>query len=285
MMKKRALAIACVVLGLALVVATIGPPRRLTRRADLQPLLLRPVVARTVSKPFLPLLIDLYWLRTLNAIGLEESIEKNRALYDYGRTLIELDPRFYTVYTYVGLNVTYRTGRTTWVNADLAEDMFKRGIEQFPRDMRLHLYLGYTLYYVERKYKEASAVFLAGSKLEGAPGWMAPLAARLLSTSGEANEALAIARKLLDETTDEQARAEFEKRIAELEVEVVLQQVDAAIQRFVEKYQQKPASIDQLVAEGLYRGPLVDPSGGQVYLDKDGRAFSTSLERRYEVYE
>jgi tetratricopeptide (TPR) repeat protein len=185
----------------------------------------------------------------------------------------------------VGLNIPYQTGRTTFVNGDLAADLLRRGRAQFPQDMRMHLYLGFTVYYILREYKEASEIFLAGSKLEGAPPFMAPLAARLLSTSGDAKEGLALAREMLATTTDETSRAEFEKRIRELEIEVQLQEVDAAVARFKEQYGAPPSSIDQLLTMGLYRGPLTDPSGGQIYLNKDGRAFSTSLERRYEVYE
>jgi len=277
--------VGALVAGLALVAVTSAPPRPSLRRADLRPVLLRPSVARTVSKAFLPLLIDLYWLRTLNAIGSDESPEKNRALYEYGRTLTDLDRRFYHAYTYVGLNIPYQTGRKTFVNGDLAADLLERGRVQFPQDMRMHLYLGFTLYYILREYRHASEIFLAGSKLAGAPPFMAPLAARLLSTSGDAKEGLALARELYDSTTDETSRAEFEKRIHELEIEVVLQEVDAAVERFTAQYGEKPTSIDQLVTVGVYRGPLSDPSGGQIYLDKDGRAFSTSLERRYEVYE
>ena len=275
----------CLALGGLLLAGTCSPPRREPHSADLRPVLLRPSVARTLAKAFLPLLIDLYWLRTLNAIGAADSAEKNRTLYAYGRTLTALDPRFYHAYSYIGLNIPFRAGRKGYVNGDLAADLLQRGLRQFPGDMRLHLYLGFTLYFMEGKYKEAAAVFLAGSNLKGAPRFMAPLAARLLSTSGSAREGVLILQELLDASSDEAVRNELSARLRELQVEVLLQAVDTAVQRYEMLHGSKPQDIEALLKSKVYAGPLQDAMGGRIFLDSTGQAYSTSLQRRYEVYE
>ena len=274
-----------VVAGLVLVGLTLKPPAPLVRGSDFRPVLLRPVVASTVSRPFLPLLIDLYWLRVLNAIALPDSEDKNRSLYEYALVLIELDPRFETVYEYLGLNIPLRTGRTTFLYGDLAEDLLRRGVKQFPQSMKLHLYLGFTLFQMEHKYKEAAQVFSDGGKLPDAPSFMTPLAARLLSTGGSAREGLDLLREVLERTTDETVRNELEGRVKELEVEVVLQDVDAAAARFQAERGRAPASFEELISTGYWQGPREDPSGGTITIREDGKAFSSSLQRRYEVYE
>ncbi len=274
-----------VLVGAGLMVFAAAPPVRAKRGNDLRPVVLRPGVINTVTRSIRPMLIDLYWLRTLNAIGDPESREKNRALYDYGLTLTEVDPRFYTAYTYIGLNIPYQTGRLDWVNAELASDLFRRGLQQFPDDMKLHLYLGYSLFGQEKKYAEASAVFLAGSKKPGALSFMAPLAARLLSHSGKAEDALSLTRAMLASSTDEESRLDFEGKVAQLEVEVALQHVDRAIEAYREANGRAPADLEALVAGGFYRGPREDPTGGLISIGEDGRATSSSVERRYQVFE
>ncbi|MDP1829072.1 MAG: hypothetical protein Q8L48_37765 [Archangium sp.] len=276
---------AWIIIGATLSAIVARPPERRLRANEIHPVVLRPEVLNTVTRSVRPLLIDLYWLRTLNAIGAPESAEKNRSLYEYGRVLTEVDPRFYNAYTYIGLNVPFQTARTTWVNADLAADLYRRGLVQFPNDLRLHLYLGFALFGQLKQYKEASSVFLEGSKAPGAPSFMAPLAARLLAHSGDAEEALALTQELLDSTTDEESRKDFEGKVALLKVEVALQRVDRAIDAFTTAQKRAPRSLEELVESGLYDGPTHDPSGGLISLGSDGRATSESITRRYEVYE
>ena len=261
------------------------PPVPRLRGNDLRPVLLRPGVINTITVSVRPLLLDLYWLRSLNAIGEAESAEKNASLYEYGRLLTDVDPRFYTAYTYIGLNIPFRTGRSTFVNSDLAADLFRRGLTQFPDDMKLHLYLGYSLFAQLKQYKEASAVFLEGSKKKGAPAFMAPLAVRLLAHSGEAEDALSMTEEMLANADDEQSRKDFEGKVAALKIEVALQVIDRAIAKFTEAEKRPPTSLAELVAKGHYTGPLFDPTGGMMSIGKDGKATSESIERRFEVYE
>lgn len=271
--------------GLALILATASPPLRSSQRpSDFRPLLLRPTVARTISKSFLPMLIDLYWLRALNAIGMADSVEKNRGLAEYGEVLSELDPRFYQPYTFIGLSVPFQVGRDEWANADLASKLMRKGLKQFPKDMKLHLYLGFNLFQYEKKLAEAAAVFAEASKLPDALSFTSLLATRLLATEGNPEEGLRLARELAEGATDETVRAELEQRASQLEVEVLLQRVDRATKRFFERHQYWPVTLFDLRNEGLYDGPDEDPLGGKISVGQEGKATSTSLYRRVEVF-
>lgn len=280
--------------GLAAVVAvaaTVAPPSRVHRPSDLRPLLLRPSLARTMSRSQLPLLIDLYWLRVINAIGEKDSEQKNRALYEYGVILTELDPRFYHAYVHIGLNIPFLKGfqpplsQGHYANADLAEDMFRRGLKAFPDNMRMHIYLGWVLFGMQRKYAEAAEVYRHAATLPGAWAYMAPLATRLLAQAGRPEDAMEVAKELIANSEDESVKEELTGRLKELEVEALLRQVDEAVDRFTAREQRAPSSIEDLVHAGDYTGPLEDSLGGRLYLDDMRRPVSTTLPRRLEVYE
>jgi hypothetical protein len=130
--------------AVAVLLALASPPPLTERPSDLRPVLLRPSVARTLSRPYVPMLVDLLWLRSLNAIGQRDSVSKNLALFEYAQTLTDLDPRFYQAYTYLGLNIPAAVDRT-WHGGELASALFRKGLVSFPTDLRLHLYLGYSL--------------------------------------------------------------------------------------------------------------------------------------------
>lgn len=273
------------VAALGLLALVSEPPARELHPQDFRPVLVRPEFARTLARPVLPMVVDLMWLRALNAIGLRDSEAKNRALYEYGLAITELDPRFKQAYEYLGLNIPFAVARDTWSGADLASDLFRRGLKTYPQDVRLHMYLGFSLFHHQRKFAEASDVFAAAAKLPGALSFMGPLATRLKAHSGAAEDALQLTRALLQEELDEEVRAELEHRIAFLEIEVVLQQVDRASRAYFERTGRIASSLHELRLMNLYSGSDLDPSGGVISIEPDGKATSTSLTRRMEIYE
>lgn len=271
-------------LGTALVAWASRPPRLHLWQGDLQPAVLRADVARTLFKPVLPALITAYWLRTLNAIGLSDTEQKNRALYSYGRMLTELDPRFYHVYLYVGLNVPYVFDRNKWANGDLAADILRRGVERFPDDLRLNLYLGHVLFQMLRDFEGASRVFSRMARLPGAPAWVAPFALRLLAQAGKPGAGIALGREFLSALSEDEDRGLVAERIKDLEVEEQLVAVDKAVAAFTSRTGRAPETLQELRAGGDYTGPETDVRGGTLFLS-EGSASSTSLTRRLRIYE
>jgi hypothetical protein len=234
------------------------------------------------------LLSELLWLRALNAVGDKDSLRKNLALYEYASLLTDLDPRFYEAYLYLGINIPYSMERV-WQGGDRAEILYRKGLTKFPSDLRLHLYLGFSLMHHQRKFLEASEVFAAGSRLPNAMRWMGPLAARLRAQGGAPEDALNLVRELLASTEDEVLKQELEERAVDLQIEAVLQKVDAAVEAWKKSNSESGAGVptlEQLVTAGLYQGPREDVKGGRVYVrETDGKAMSTSVERRLEIYE
>jgi hypothetical protein len=270
--------------ALAVLPFLVAPPGVARKESEFRPLLLRPAFAKTVSKPMLPLLVDVLWLRALNAIGLPDTAEKNVALFEYGKALAELDPRFFQVYEYIGLAIPYAVARNTWVGAHESSEMFRLGLKAFPTSMKLHMYLGFELMHRERKFDEAADVFAAAARLPDAIDFMAPLAARLTAQVGKTDEGLEFTREMLAHATDETARRVLEQRVHELELERVLQAIDRAAQVYKERHGRWPW-IDELRAEGLYTGPMTDEDGSTLEVDEQGRGKTTAQYRRLEIFE
>jgi len=53
-------------------------------------------------------------------------------------------------------------------------------------------------------------------------------------------------------------------------------QVEKALERYKKKYGKEPPRIEDLITMGLLREIPIDPSGGTLYLDSNGRVRSTS---------
>ncbi len=283
-MPRRLIVLVALAAGSVLAALTSGPPSKNRHASEFRPLLLRPTVARTISKPFLPMLIDLYWLRSLNAIGLSDTLEKNRALYEYGDVLTDLDPRFLQPYTFIGLAVPFPTGRDTWANVDLSEKLLRKGLQHFPENPQLHLYLGFNLFSYQHRYRDAAAVFAAAAKLPVTVPFAGFLATRLLATDGSPQEGAALAWEMAENSNDEVTREQFERRARALEIEAVLQHVDRAALAFSNAHGRPATSLEELRTGGFYDGPAQDPSGGDISLQPDGRAKSTTLLHRVQIF-
>jgi hypothetical protein len=87
-----------------------------------------------------------------------------------------------------------------------------------------------------------------------------------------------------DSATDEKTRAEFDERVKDLQIEIVLHRVDEAVQAYRERVGRLPASLAVLRDSGFYFGPMVDPWGAALFLDGEGRAHSEEQSRRLMLF-
>ena len=268
-------------LSVLLVASQARRPVTVRRESDLRPLLLRPGVVSSFAKSQRPLLIDLLWLRALNSIGERDSERKNRALYDYAVFISDLDPRMYQVYSFIALNIPSRKGRY-WVHSELADDIFARGLKQFPTDLRLMLYRAGNQYLGMRDFAAASDTYLAASRLPDAPRYLAPLAVRLRAHQ-DARGAIEFTEALLEKTEDPALRTDLEQTLRDLRVEEQLQEIDKAIATYKEQWAHAPQSLEDLRLTGAYAGPTTDVYGGELSI-RDGAGYSTSLQKRVKLF-
>jgi hypothetical protein len=93
-------------------------------------------------------LADLIWLRSLVYFG-EELIHRGPVgnLYHYAEAMLELDPYFLKVYSWVSSCALYRTGKVTVADARRAVGYLERGVQLFPDDGELAWTLGASYLY------------------------------------------------------------------------------------------------------------------------------------------
>jgi hypothetical protein len=273
-------AFAAGVLGVTL---TVRPPVR-AKDMPAQASVVRPEVARLIFHSAQPLLVDFYWLQAIHTIGIQRLPEDSMRLYQYGRFLSDMDPKFYEPYWVVGLNVPLSLGREQWRFCDEAIDIYQRGLKQFPGDVRLEGYLAWNYLECKKDFRAAAETLKDLSSKPGAPSWSWSLATRLYAMSGSVADAEALVEDLAKQATNEEDRALFTRRLQELETEQLLQQIDAAIQRYFDQKGLYPATVNDLVGAGYLPEPPVDPNEGELSIGDDHRAHSTSQGRRLEIF-
>lgn len=243
----------------------------------------RPELTRVLLRSALPLAVDVYWLRAINAVGTVRTEAEHRNLADFGRVLTTLDPAFSDVYWLIGLAVPFNRGREEWVHGELAIDLLSKGVAQFPDDLRLNLLLGYSLMTFSDRYADAARVFQHAARLPGAPEFAALLATRLYLRGDQYETALALAQSMRDAASSPEERAIYQDRVQELRDERVLRELDAAGARFKEKHGRLPTGLQELLNEGLAAKPE-DSRFEKLRFDRLGRALLPESKGRVKVF-
>ncbi|MBL8920927.1 MAG: hypothetical protein JNJ54_18840 [Myxococcaceae bacterium] len=248
---------------------------------EIRPLLLREGLARSLAKPVRPLLIDLYWLRALNGMGEAETAERNQNLAQYGFFLTELDPRFFHAYYYLALVTPYSLGGDRYLNGELALALVRKGLAQFPTDIRLRTLHAFLLTYIEHDTRAAVMEFVEISKQPNAPAAAISAATALFVDEGRFDEAI----EMISQAMGEESRGGLQllsDRKKQLEIEKLLRTLDAAIERTRQKTGRMPQTLEAVVEAGEWPAELThDPHGGELAV-KDGRGYSSWLVGRME---
>ncbi len=201
---------------------------------------------------------------------------EGRQLLAWGEFVSDLDPGQKWVYILGGLLGPMKVDNKLH-NGLEAEALLRKGVANVPSELRLYLYL--SAQQIElKKNKAAAATLQQALSVPGCPAYVGPLAARLLTIAGEFDAAREFALRL-SESTDELERERFKRRVLEIDREKVLKQVDDAAATFNARFSRAPIDLAELVAQGLLPELPVDPLGGTISFDADGRAQVSSGKR------
>lgn len=173
-------------------------------------------------------LADLLWARALVYFG--EEMQQRGALehvFDYTDAMLELDPDFDAVYTWVATAGLYRPQAITADDARRTIEYLRRGHQRFPDDGDLAWTLGAALAFElpallddERERDaarvEAAEYLMIAARRGAGPEWLAMTSASLLSRAGRAEAAAAHLEEMFALTEDEQTRGQLADAIAEL---------------------------------------------------------------------
>jgi hypothetical protein len=187
------------------------------------------------------------------------------------------------VYEFAAVAMPFNLGRNTWVNGDESTAILRKGLKVFPDNYHLQFFLVHNLIFYQHDYAEAGELLKMMAAKPGAPPFLGQLATRVMAQGGEIEAALDFARAGVASAQDEETRQTFEQRIKQLETERELQRIDKAVASFKARTGRLPTGIAELMTgDDLVQMPS-DPSGGDIFIDRKGRARSTAEKRRLEV--
>lgn len=174
-------------------------------------------------------LSDLIWLRALIYFG-DEFANKGtvRHVFNYGESMLALDPDFRRVYSWVGMAGVYTpTGSSTEV-MERAIDVLRRGAERFPNDGDLAWDTGATITYDllpylpkddpnrERLKAEGHEYMMAAARLGAGPDWLVMTNATTLRKLGQTDRELRHLEEMYAMVRDPNVKAQIEVRLAML---------------------------------------------------------------------
>ena len=205
---------------------------------------------------------DLYWLRTVQYFGGQKVFAPGGDMPLLDPLLditVTLDPRMEVAYRYGAIflaePVPLGAGRPKQGIA-----LLERGARALPENWRIRQDLGFFVFLYLNDHRRAAGVLLEASKLPGAAFWLRNMAADMLARGGDR----ATARRMWQQIYAQSEGVVRGNALVNLQVLDALDQADrlgAVVEQFAARAGRRPASLDELRAAGLVRGPLVDPSG------------------------
>ena len=271
--------VSCVLLGLLRQPPRKGDPR--TRVSVFS--VLKPSVTRELAKPVLVLVIQLYWLKLVNAVGSAKDEADHETVADIADGLTAIDPDFHEAYWFGGITVPWARGRNDYVLVDRSSALFDHGLARFPDDTKLKVLRAFNELFYLKNYREAGRFFAWAAKAPDAPPFAGPLATRLLTEAGSLDDAADITQMLLDGAKDDDEKALYSERLGQIRTEQTLKRVDEAIARFLDARGALPQRPEELVAAGLLSPADTRDAAGKQISIKDGRATSeVSLLRTFK---
>lgn len=227
---------------------------------------------------------DLYWVGAVHYFGERKN---QRVCYgelaNYIKLVNALAPDFKSAYRFGGMAIPCNRG-DRWLNVEQACDVLERGLERFPDEWFFRLMLAYDYAAYLGRFREAGDQLRRAALQPGAPKYLASLATRMYATQGDLEGATLIAQEILRNTRDDEVREAMERRINEIAVERQLKALADAVRRFREIRGRFPASLPQLVQDGIVERIPEEAMGGEFLYDAHrGEVRSSSLRKRLEI--
>jgi hypothetical protein len=212
---------------------------------------------------FETLAADVYWLRTVQYFGSQRLFASGRK-FDLLRPLIEittsLDPRLEIAYRYGAIFLC----EPPPVGAGMPEEglaILEKGTKANPRSWRLWQERGFYTYLYLDDPKGAAAILQEAARLPGAPFWLGAMAADILAEGGDRTKARRMWEQMYAQSEAGVLRSNAEMRIEMLDALDLADAVARQVEEFRRQEGHRPAHLEELTARGLWKGPVVEPSG------------------------
>ncbi len=240
---------------------------RLTSNPTIDPDLLyfdSPKALKLMALGYDSLAADIYWMRTIQYYGRREEAARRLVRYKNLATLLEitttLDPDLIDAYR-AGSGLLAEPDPLGAGRPDQALQLLERGIRLHPFDWRLYFDKGFIYYWHTGNPVEAGQVWLAASRLEGAPHWMESLAAMAMSKGGAIVTARALWQRQYESPTRPEVRENARNHLASIQMDEDIWTLEFLIERYRLKTGRLPIRFADLVRAGFLISTPLDPSG------------------------
>jgi hypothetical protein len=215
---------------------------------------------RLASLGFDALVGDFYWLRALQVVGNDAQWSMLQAplIGRLAGLVVGLDPWVGHPYRFTAVWMTDSPD-----SVRVANRIVERGIAYHPDDWRNRFYLSFNHFFYLGDPATAAAELEPAIHLEGAPGYLGRLHARLRSEHDGLEAGAAYLTELVRQTEDPYQRAAYEKALDEIETERRARYLDQARDEY-----RRRNGRDITNVEDLARGP--DPVLSDVPPDVHG---------------
>ena len=174
-------------------------------------------------------LADLIWLRALIYFGEEfENRGAVKHVFNYGESMLALDPDFQRVYRWIGVAGVYTPTGSPREFIERAIDVLRRGVERFPDDGDLAWDAGATITYEllpnlpkddpdrARLESDGNDYMRAAARLGAGPAWLVLTNATSLRKLGKRERELRHLEEMYAVVRDPKVKAQIEIRLTQL---------------------------------------------------------------------
>ena len=226
-------------------------------------------------------LADLIWLRALVYFG-EEFANRGavKHVFNYGDSLLELDPDFERVYRWIGVAGVYTPEESPLAYIERSIDVLRRGTERFPENGKLAWDAGATIKYEllprlpqdhpnrDALALEANEHMMAAARLGEGPEWLVLTNATLLSKLGESEREQRHLEEMYAVVRDPAVKAQIELRLSRLRSEAYAEAFKNANAEFElrrrEEFPYLPPALYFFVADPILPSVGEDPLGSEI---------------------
>jgi len=223
-------------------------------------------------------LADLIWLRALIYFG-DEFANRGavKHVFNYGDSMLALDPDFKRVYHWVGMAGVYTPTGASPELMERAVDVLRRGAERFPNDGELAWDVGATINYEllpylpkddpnrERLKEEANDYMMAAARLGAGPSWLVLTNATSLRKLGQTDRELRHLEEMYAMIRDPKVKAQIGIRLIQLRDEAYAEAFRSTNEEFEKRREEEfpymPSTLYFFVADPIEATiGLEDPS-------------------------
>jgi hypothetical protein len=243
---------------------------------------------------------DMYWIRAIQYYGGTKlrlgsqsagpeppaAIAADRTDYNNLYKLLDLttslDPRFDIAYRFgaVFLAEGYPNGPGS---PELAVRLLEKGLRERPDRWQYMQDIGFVYYWYYRDYRAAAKWFDKASEVPGAPNWLKPLAATTLAQGGDRRSSRVMWLAILQSAEVDWLRRQAEHRLTQLRALDEIDDLQRAVDRYVERTREPPRDWETLVRARVLRGVPADPTGTPYVLSPDGRVELSSASKLFPL--